>query len=116
MNEVGRLVQLEPDQIAMVEPTNTRQRGRVAANTAPYCEHCLSEGLNGFVQEKYLSQTVMQRIIMILMGLTVHTFKSQCSGGRGKWASEFEGRSVLHSKFQASQDYVGRPCLLAGRE
>lgn len=56
-------VQLEPDQIAVLEPTNTRQWGRVAANTAPHCEPCLSEGLNEFVQQKHLSQTAVQRII-----------------------------------------------------
>ena len=56
-------VQLEPDQLAMLEPTNTVERGSVAENTAPHCEPCLSEGLNGFVQQKHLSQTAVQRII-----------------------------------------------------
>jgi hypothetical protein len=38
-----------------------------------------------------------------------HAFKSQHSGGRGRWISEF--KASLQSEFQDSQCHTEKPCL-----
>ena len=39
-------------------------------------------------------------------GMMAHTFKSQHSGGRGKWISLSSMSLVLYTKFQYKQDYI----------